>query len=73
MRAGEMVRKLKKQGGWYISEHGSEHDLWSNDECSLPFIALPRHWSKELSKKVENDFNKAMREIERKRKEKKDD
>ncbi len=68
MRPGEITRKLRKQGRWYISEHGTEHDLWSNPDLhSVPFIALPRHWNKEVSKKVENDFKKAMQEVEKNR------
>ena len=72
MKAGEIVRKLKKQE-WFLYEHGAEHDKWSNKNYrSYPYISVPRHKSKELSRGVESEIKAAMREVEKNRREKKD-
>jgi len=69
VKASEIIRKLKKQGGWYIEEHGAEHDLWAHkDYHSKPYISLSRNWNKEISTGQAEAFKKAMREVEASRK-----
>jgi len=50
MKVSEIVRLLKKNG-WYLDEHGSDHDLYRHPIKSKR-IPVPRHQSKELNPKT---------------------
>jgi predicted RNA binding protein YcfA (HicA-like mRNA interferase family) len=65
LRAGEIIRKMKKQG-WYKLEEGTNHAKWTHDKLlSRAYIPVPRHDSQELSSGVENEIMKCIKEVER--------
>ncbi|MDQ7825885.1 MAG: hypothetical protein RDV48_23990 [Candidatus Eremiobacteraeota bacterium] len=65
MRVRELLRKIKAQG-WFLLEHGTEHDHWTH-ELIDGYVPIIRRYSEEVSAGIEHRVKKLMREIEKKK------
>lgn len=54
-----------KEQGWFLLEHGGEHDHWTH-ELIDDYVPIIRHFSEEVSKGIEHKVKKLMREIDEK-------
>ena len=58
MKAGELVRYIKKQG-CIFKRNGSEHEIWINPKTGAEG-QIPRHYAKELKTGTANRILKDL-------------
>jgi predicted RNA binding protein YcfA (HicA-like mRNA interferase family) len=56
MKTSEALRKLKKEGCYFLS-HGGNHDWWFSPATNKKF-QVPRHISQELTSKTKESIEK---------------
>lgn len=56
MKVSELVKEIKSIG-CYFDHEGGNHEIWFSPVTGIKF-PVPRHYSQELNKKIENSIRK---------------